>query len=158
MLEENNIPTPNHIMMDRGDEINNDNMKEDPNDVEEIEKMIAKYKEYEKELKEENKRKNIKRDSILEFRDFASRTSGVALEEKIIEAPSVSSLINLEDNYYDINNSLNCIGSKSNSQKKIPNLDILPVSNSETYYLNNYIKDSNNKSNFLNIFIFIKYW
>lgn len=123
--------------MDRGEEINNDNLKEDPNAIEEIEKMIYQYTELAKELKEENKRKNTKRgDSFIEPREFSGhRFSGGVPEEKIIEAESVSSLVNLEDNYYEIKNSVtkNCFGSsRQSSQKKMPNFDLLPKSNSET--------------------------
>ena len=136
MLEENNIPTPNHIMMDRGEEINNDNLKEDPNAIEEIEKMIYQYTELAKELKEENKRKNTKRtDSFVEPKEFSGyRNSGVLLEEKIIGEQSVSSLVNLEDNYCEIKNTVtkNFFGSRQSSQKKIPNFDLLPKRNSET--------------------------
>lgn len=135
MLEENNIPTPNHIMMDRGEEINNDNLKEDPNAIEEIEKMIYQYTELAKELKEENKRKNTKRgDSFMESREFSSNRFSGIVEEKIIEAPSVSSLVNLEDNYYEIKNSVtkNCGSISQSGQKKIPNFDLLPKSNSDT--------------------------
>jgi len=155
MLEENNIPTPNHIMMDRGEEINNDNLKEDPNAIEEIEKMIYQYTEIAKEIKEENKRKNTKRgDSFIESRELSEQRLSGIIEENIIEAPSVSSLVNLEDNYFEIKNTVtkNCCMSRQSSQKKISNFGLLPKSKSEI--ANNLSNNLNPHSNFSLNFIY----
>ncbi len=137
--------------MDRGEEINNDNMKEDPNAIEVIEKMIYKYAELAKELKEEKKSKNTKRgDSFIEPKEFLGhRFPGVVPEEKMIDAQSVSSLVNLEDNYFEITNSVtkNCCFSRQSSLKKIQNLDSLPKSNSDN--ADNLSYKSNPNSKFL---------
>lgn len=159
MLEENNIPTPNHIMIYRGEVINNDNLKEDPNDIQEIEKMIYQYTELVKEMKEENKRKNTKRgDSLIEIKEFSgNRHSSIIQEEKLIEAPSVSSLSNLEENYFEIKNNVsnNCKDSKKSiSQKKLLNFNLLPQSTTDDLNLSN--KNSFNKSKYISEYDFVK--
>lgn len=100
-MEENNIPTPFHLYVDRGEEINNDNLKKDPNDDLEIEKMISQYSKNSKEIKDE-KRKIPKRESLMQIISPNSNSMLLQLENKAIN-PSTTSLINLEDNYDYIN-------------------------------------------------------
>ena len=109
MLEEEKIPTPNHIIIDRGGEINNDGEnKSELNTSAEKEKKVESYKmEINEIIKNENKINNLKL-------NIRKRTSLQEIKEELIIKENLQLRKNSSSNS-NPNNSINSNNNKSNN-------------------------------------------
>lgn len=129
ILEENKIPTPYHIVVDRGEEINNDGeIKPDKTEDEEIENMINKY--YQPLKSKDNKDKDIYSNKmninskinlqeninkINNFNNDFSTTSLVGLEEKELGKSSPIFKKRNSSNVFNDEKVFNCANSSNNN-------------------------------------------
>ena len=120
MLEEENIPIPNHIIIDRGEEINNDgeNNSGELNTSAEKEKKVESYKmEINELIKNENKINNLKLNLRKKSSLQSIKEEVIKKENERIRKNSTNSNNTNNSNNFSNNNSNNSNENKNNVEK-----------------------------------------